>query len=354
MRILPAILVVLIPAVARAQPSAPTPPPTIPSGEARATVLHVPVATAPADHRVELTAVIDAAWAEPLLVARYRGPGATRWDEVAFRHSSTGGWYATIPASAVSAPGTEYYLVGRGPAGERIHFASEQAPHLVRVEPDESDRLAAIDHVRTEGRTDTVRFDVDAHDFGNRYGNDDKFLRSELVWTHRISRALYSIGFGFGAIQGKTPREDPSMDSVSHAARYGAAEVRLRLHRSVYADARMILGVSHAGFMRGVGGTVTFGKPWRANLAVSGELLDDLGPSVSVRLQWDTAPPMLMGASIVRTELPGVLISSSGLYLKYDVTYQLERGVSLRGALSYGSRDGAGDFGGGLGVATAF
>ena len=146
MRTLSAILVVLVPAVALAQPSGPSAPAPIPPGEARATVLHVPVATAAADHSVELTAVIDAAWAEPLLVARYRGPGATAWAEVAFRHSSTGGWYATIPATAVSAPGTEYFLVGRGPAGERVHFATEQAPHLVRVEPDEADRLAAIDH----------------------------------------------------------------------------------------------------------------------------------------------------------------------------------------------------------------
>jgi len=63
---------------------------------------------------------------------------------------------------------------------------------------------------------------------------------------------------------------------------------------------------------------------------------------------------MLMGASIVRTELPGAIISSSGLYLKYDVTYQLERGLSLRGAVSYGARDGTGNFGGGVGVASAF
>lgn len=339
------------PAVGHAQPSgAPAPPP----GEAHATLLHVPVATAKAGQLIELDAVVDAAWSEPLLVARYRGAGATAWQEVAFRHSSTGGWFAAIPADAVAAPGTEYYLVGRGPAGERVHFASAQAPHLVRVEPDESDRLAAIDAVRTGGRTETVRFDVDAHDFGNRFGNDDRFLRSELVWTHRVSRALYSIGFGFGVIEGKTPRPDMMLASAHHAARYGAADVRVRLHRSVYADARLMLGVSHAGFMRGIGGAVTFGKPWRSNLAFAAEALDDLGPTVSVRLQWDTVPAMLMGAAIVRTELPGALISSSGLYLKYDVTYQLEHGVAVRGAISYGSRDGAGNFGGGLGVQTSF
>ena len=37
-------------------------------------------------------------------------------------------------------------------------------------------------------------------------------------------------------------------------------------------------------FMRGVAGAVTFGKPWRSNLSVAGEALDDLGPTVAVRL----------------------------------------------------------------------
>jgi|JI10StandDraft_1071094.scaffolds.fasta_scaffold15735_2 hypothetical protein len=357
-----AVLPIIGAPVADAQPAAPsaaaptpvaapavvTPPP------ARATVLHVPRATAIAGAPLELVAAVDAAWAEPLLVARYRAVGATGWQEVAFRHSSTGGWFATVPASAINPPGAEYYIVGRGPAGEQPHFASDAAPHLVRIEPTEDERLADADRVRNEGRTDTVRLDVDAHDFGNRFGNQDRYLRGELEWTHRFSRRLYSIGFGFGFIQGQTPREDPDDGSANHAARYGAATVRLRLHPSIYTDLRLILGVSHEGFMRGGAGTVTFGKPWRSNFAVGAEVLDDLGPSLSVRLQWDTVPKMLMGAAIVRTELPGTLISSSGLYLKYDVSYQLVGGHAVRAAMTYGTRDGAGRFGGGLGVATSF
>ena len=367
MRTIPIItlVVALAPTIALAQPSptptAPAAAPTVaapalttPPDAARATVLHVPVAAATAEQPVELIAVVDAAWAEPLLVARYRGAGATAWREVTFRHSSAGGWYAAIPADAVRPPGTEYYLVGRGPAGERAHFATEQAPQLVRVEPSTADRLEAIDHVRTDGRTETVSLDIDGHDFGNRYGNIDQFIRGELRWRHRVSRTLHSLGFAFGSISGQTPRTDPMLGSATHAARYGAAEVGVRLHRSVYADARLILGVSHGGFMRGAGGSLTFGKPWRSNLSVAAEALDDLGPTVSVRLQWDTVPPMLMGASIVRTELPGALISSSGLYLKYDLAYQLEHGITLRGAVSYGARDGAGNFGGSLGVASSF
>ena len=347
----------LAPAVARAQPApamAPTAP-TVPTEVARATVLHLPVDTAAAGEAIELVAVVDGAWAEPLLVVRYRAMGGGAWQEAPFERSSAGGWYARIPAAAALAPGAEYYIVGRGPDGETAHFASAEAPQPVRVEPDVVDRLAELDRVRTGGRTESVALDVGVHDFGNRYGNDDWFARAELRWTHRVSTRLHSIGFGFGTIQGRTPdREGPAAEDAVTAGRYGLAEVRLRPHASLFVDAKLVLGVSHEGFLRGLGGAVTFGKPWRSNLSVGGEILDDLGPTAFVRLQWDTARPLLMGAAIVRSDLPGAILDSAGLYLKYDVSYRVAPSLVVRGAASYGSRDGAGRFGGGLGVETLF
>lgn len=321
---------------------------------ARATVLHVPVAEAKPGQAVELIAAVDAAWAEPVLVARYRGASATLWQEEPFRHSSTGGWYATLPAVAIAPPGAEYYIVGRGPAGEQLHFGSDVAPQIVRVEPTEADRLEAIDLIRTQGRTETVRLDIDAHNFTNRYGNDDAFLRAEVSWTHRISRTLYSVGFGFGLIEGRTPTEDPMVESVTRAARYGGGEVRVRVHPAVYVDGRLILGVTDDGFMTGGSGAVTLGKPWRSNVSMGAEHLDGMGGTQFIRLQWDTAPPLLMGASIVRTDLPGVLISPQGLYVRYDLDYAASPGFRLRGAVSYGARDGQAGFGGSLGTAISF
>lgn len=322
---------------------------------ARATLLHVPVAAAISSKPIELVAVIDGAWAEPALIARYRPMAGGAWREAAFERSSAGGWYATIPADAVAPPGAEYYIVGLGPAGETAHFASAEAPQPIRVDPSVVDRLADLDRRRTAGRTETVAFDVDGHDYGNRYGGKDYFVRSELRWTHRISTQLHSIGFGFGVIQGRTPdREGPTAEDQITAGRYGLAEVRLRPHPSVFVDGRLTLGVSHRGFLRGIGGALTFGQPWRSNLSVGGEVLDDLGPTAYVRLQWDTATPLLMGAAIVRSDLPGVIVDAAGLYLKYDVAYRLQPAVAIRGALSYGARDGAAHLGGGLGVEASF
>ncbi|HUQ06592.1 MAG TPA: hypothetical protein VM261_29015 [Kofleriaceae bacterium] len=337
-----------------------TPPraaaPVAAEGPARATVLHVPVAEATPGEPVEIVAVIDGAWAEPALLARYRSRGGA-WQDAAFEQSSAGGWFATIPAEAITPPGAEYYIVGATTDGngEVSHFASADAPQPIRIEPTLIDRLEQLDDVRLGNRRESVALDVDGHDFGNRYGNADAFVRAELQWTHRVSRTLHSVGFGFGSIWGRTPDSDGlgAQEQIA-LGRYGFAAVRVRAYPSVFVDGKLALGVSDEGFLRGLGGAVILGKPWRSNVSVGGEMLDDLGPTAFVRLQWDTAWPVLMGAAIVRTDLPDAQVSSNGLYIKYDAGYRATPSVTVRGALSYGSRDGAGRFGGGLGVQTDF
>ena len=61
-----------------------------------------------------------------------------------------------------------------------------------------------------------------------------------------------------------------------------------------------------------------------------------------------------MGASVVRTDLPGTDIDSAGLYIAYDVSYRMADRFSLRAQLSYGARDGDSHWGGGLGSAVDF
>ncbi|MCE9577608.1 MAG: hypothetical protein K8W52_30945 [Deltaproteobacteria bacterium] len=364
---------------APATAAAPSPPDAPP-----ARILHVPPGESPANAAIRLVAVIDASATEPVLVVRWR-PHPTRgaapgpWQEVPFERSSAGGFYATLPASAARPPGVDYYIVGVAPgsaltapgrptadtiapaagaaspgAAMRAHFASAAAPQTIAVVPTEIDRLEAQERVRTDDRADTVAVEVTAHDFGNRYAHTDRYARGELTWTHRFLRNLYSTGFGMGGISGTTPTPGgPNTTDQDRQGRYGFAEVRLRLHPSIFVDGRATLGVSHSGFLRGIGGAITFGKPWRSNLSVGGEALDDLGGSAYVRLQWDTAPPLLMGASIVRTDLPGALVSANGLFLRYDVTWHPGR-YAVTAMLSYGARDGAAHFGGGVGTSVDF
>jgi hypothetical protein len=321
-----------------------------------ALVIHVAPLVADNNKPIELVAQIDAPFAEALS-ARWRHIGETAWKEVVFDRSSAGGWYAELPAS--SPPGIEYYIRGKDTAGVEVaHFASESSPHVVRVVPSLVDRLETLDRARLHDLPNEISFDVIGHNFGNRYGLADRFVRAELAYTRRTFRELYSITFGFGSISGTTPIESAPRagggDDTGHSLRYGFGGARLRASEGIFFDARAQLGGSHDGFDAGVAGTVTLGKPWRSNVSIGGEYLHDLGGSAFVRLQWDTAPPLLMGASVVRTDLPGTEIDSAGLYIAYDVAYRVADRFAMRAQLSYGARDGDSHWGGGLGSSLDF
>jgi len=319
----------------------------------RTLVLHVPPLTAAAGEPIELAAQIDAPYAEALTV-RWRPVGGGAWREALFERSSAGGWFATLPPAAP--PGVEYFIAGVDVGGAAVeHFASERAPHVVRVVPSLVDRLEALDRARQGDRRNEVSLDVVAHNFGNRYGHADRFARGELGYTRRLARELYHVAFGFGAITGRTPvMESAEGGDVLRRMRYGFGEVRLRAHPSVFVDLRGMLGADEGDFEGGVRGAITFGKPWRSCVAVGGEYLGGVGPTGWVRLQWDTAPPLLMGASIVRTDLPGAIIDPGGLFIAYDVLYRVFDRLAVRAQVSYGARDGAAHLGGGVGTAVDF
>jgi hypothetical protein len=327
-----------------------------PPAAPHAIVVHVAPLVAEPGSPIELVAEIDAPFAEAL-TARWRPIGDTVWRDVLFDRSSAGGWYAALPAS--SPPGIEYFIRGTDTAGTEVaHFASEQSPHVVRVVPALYDRLESLDRTRLHDRKNEVAFDVIGHNFGNRYNLTDRFVRAELAYTRRILRELHSITFGFGSISGTTPTLSAPVaqggGDTGHSLRYGFGGVRIRAHESIFLDARAQLGGSHDGFDGGIAGTLTFGKPWRSCVSIGGEYLGDLGPSAWVRLQWDTAPPLLMGASVVRTDLPGTDIDSAGLYIAYDVAYRVADRFAMRAQLSYGARDGKSNVGGGLGSSIDF
>ncbi len=327
-----------------------------------ALVVHVAPTSSPAGVPIVLQAMIDAPYAEALSV-RWRevaggseaaGSAANVWHDAGFERSSAGDWFATLPPAAV--PGVEYYIRGKDTAGTEIdHFASEHAPHVVHVDPSVVDRLETIDRARLGELDNEVSLDVVAHDFGNRYGIEDDFIRGELVYTHRFLRVVHEVGFGFGSISGRTPMtSDPMATAERHDLRYGFGQVRVRLDTSIFVDGRVGLGVSQLGFEQNARGQLTLGKPWRSCLQFGAEYFGDLGPSAWARLQWDTAPPVLMGASVVRTDLPGAVLTHYGLYIAYDIAWRITQRFSVKGQVSYGPRDGAAHFGGGLGTAVAF
>ncbi len=336
-----AIALVLWSAVARADEGAP-----------HALVVHVPPTSSSAGAPIELEALIDAPYAEKLSV-RWRAIGEPAWHDARFERSSAGGWYAMLPPALP--PGVEYFIRGTDSAGaESDPVASEQAPQVVHVEPSLYDRLEVLDRQRLEGRTEEVSFEVEAHRFGNQYGLKDQWVRGELVYTHRFLRLLHEVGFGFGSLRGNAPAMvGPMSDAPNDGLRYGFGQVRLRVHPSVFLDGRIGMGVGEHGFDGTVRGDVIFGKPWRSCVQVGAEYLGELGPSTWARLQWDTVPPFLMGATAIYSDLPNANDALSSTILAYDIAYRMGP-MTVRAAVSYGSRDGPARIGGGLGTAVDF
>jgi len=345
-------IILLVTATAHAEPLPPQPVTPV-ANAPRAVVVHVPPLAMSAGKPLELTAQIDAPFAETLNVM-WRELGTTEWKQASFQRAFEGGWFASLPEA--KPPGIEYFIRGKDAAGgEVLHFASPQAPHVVRVVPSIVDRLEDVDRERLGDRRNQVALDVMGHDFGNRYQLEDRFVRGEIAYTHRLLREIHEVTFGFGAIQGQTPMTSaPGGMVLDRGLRYGFGSVRLRPQRSIFFDVRGTVGASHDGFTGGIGGQVIFGKPWRSSVNAGGEILGDVGGSAWVRLQWDTAPPLLMGASVVRSDLPGALIGSAGLYIAYDLSWRIANEFTLRGQVSYGARDGASHLGGGLGTAIDF
>ncbi len=323
-----------------------------PTAAPRSLVVHVPPTSSEVGAPIELEALIDAPYAAKLSV-RWRAIGEPTWHDAAFERSSAGGWYATLPPA--TSPGVEYYIRGTDATGAEVdHFASEAAPHVVHVDPSLYDRLEVLDRERLQGRTEEVSLDVAMFRFGNVYKLDDQYVRGELVYTHKVLRVLHEVGFGFGSIQGKSPSDVGAMsDDPDRGLRYGFGQVRLRVHPSVFVDGRLGMGVGEHGFEQNVRGAITFGKPWRSSVQIGGEWLGELGPMTWARLQWDTVPPLLMGATAMYSDQPQANDALSSTVLMYDVAYRIGA-LTLRGMISYSSREGPARFGGGFGTAMAF
>jgi hypothetical protein len=112
------------------------------------------------------------------------------------------------------------------------------------------------------------------------------------------------------------------------------------------------MGFSHDGFSGLVRGLLVLGKDWRSCVQIGAEYIEDLDGAVWLRLQWDTVPPFLMGATVKDTGFPGSNIGR-GSVIAYDLTYPVTEAVAITATISYASRsERPGAIGGGL--ATSF
>lgn len=320
------------------------PAPEIPS---HAVVRHVPPSEVAPGYDLRLIAVIDDAWVEDGLVARYRVTGrGGAWRSAPFERSTAGGTYATIPASVIDRPGVEYYIAGLHSG--RAHFASARAPHVVRVEPPPWQRWMEVERRRLDGRlyATSARFEV--QDFGDTSGRD-RYLRAEVDWTYRLVGALYSITLGYGMVEGQTPSSgDDTAVQLDRAVRWGQGGFRMRLARSLWLDAYAMLGLGDSGFLAGGGGQAILGDDWRTCVKLGGEWLEELSYRGWITLQWDTVPPFLMSATVATIDQPDAQVDT-GSTVRYLVELPIGDHLRVGAHGSFGARGNRpGWFGGGL------
>jgi hypothetical protein len=315
-------------------------------------VRHVPPAEASPGAPLRLVAVVDNGWLTKSVDVHYRALASTdAYATTPFERSSAGGWYATIPS--VQRPGVEYFITVTNASGTASPvFATEVWPHPVRVEPSPDERWQEIERHRLGNRMGSLRALVEVQDFGTYQGVEDRYLRSEIDWTYRFVGILYSFTGGFGFLEGTTPSARPVMNmpgpaDVYRGARYGYGGLRLRLHEFVSVDARVLMGFSQDGFVTGIGGDFVVGQVHRACVQLGGEYLADVERKVWIRLQWDTVPPLLMGATVEVTDIPSSPIAA-GTTIALDATAPITHAFSLIAKVSFGSRD---RFASGVGLA---
>lgn len=316
-----------------------------------ALVRHLPPSEAIAGTELRLIAVIEDAWVENGLIARYRWVGSNEYRSAPFQRSSAGGYYAVIPAEDVKRPGIAYYIEGARAA--HPHFASAGEPHVVRVERQAS-AWAEQELHRLGDRRYSLRIDTHFQDFGDTHG-DDRYARGEIDWTYRLVTGLYSINLGFGFLEGDTPTgTDPGAMSERRGYRYGFGGVRFRVRDSVWLDGKAMIGMSDDGFSPGGGAQLILGDDWRTCVKIGGEFSKALSYNAWITLQWDTVPGVLMSATAGTSDEPRAEIDA-GSYVRYELRYPATETVSLIGKLSYGARGNRpGGFGGGLGTELTF
>jgi hypothetical protein len=332
-------------------------------GPAAAPVIrHVPLASAPADEPLEVTAEIQGAHLLTDAAIHYRHRGEGKWHDAPFARSGKG-FSATIPAADMGAGVLEYYVSSRRAGGaEQLHFASPDAPHPLPVLGDPEQRwrkelLAAHlgNHSRFQARYEFVHFGVRELADGTPF--HDYYWRAEGDYTYRILGWIYSIRLGAGVIRGET-YTDNYFDGGRKAAprvglSYGFAETRFRLGPLVRVDLSVKLGVGPNNFDGGGGAQLLIGRDPGTHFAVGGEYVTDVGGRAYLRLAWNTVPRLPMSLTLETTNLPNLNQISGRVY--FGAAFRFNRYLSIDATVGYGTRDfRLGGPSAGLGVALEF
>lgn len=341
-------------------------------------IAHVPVASAPADVDLRVTAEITAADRMAEATLHYRRRGEAGWHLAPLQRSARADWEALIPASEMAPGIIEYWLSLRPstPVGAALEprFASPASPHVVIVVGDREARwrkelLAAHlgNHSRMQVQSELVDFgarlcavaDNCSPDVaGRRF--DDYYWRVEGDYTYRILGWVYSIRLGAGVLRGATweGSEDGNgqmvLTAIPHAGlTYGFAELRFRFGRVVRMDLRATLGAGPEHFDGGAGAALVIGNEPGTNFSFGVDGVTSVGVRGFLKLAWNTVPRLPMSLTLEVTNLPSNTDARGRVYL--GVGYRVHRYFLVNAQIGYAARDfHVGGPSAGLGAAVEF
>jgi hypothetical protein len=269
---------------------------------AHAAITHVPPAEATAGKEIELVA--DAPSASPTLVVHYRAHGkdASRpFSTIELVRKDGSQWVAVVPATAVTAPGLDYYIT----SGTQPVFASANWPHTMPVTVTQAAERRTRDLVRAENRRSRVNTSFEWVEFGTTQdsgGADvlDRYYRIDADFSYRLlAYPLEELRVGYTRLCG-----DQTDCSDKGFKVGGWFELGLGVVEGVRLDGRVMVMATEEGFALGGRVEGRLGVRDASHIAMGVEHLADVGTSGFFRLGWGTVPKTPMAATVEITQVP--------------------------------------------------
>ena len=306
------------------------------STTAHAAITHVPPAEATAGTSIELVA--DAPPASATLVVHYRShrKGATDpFTNLELVRKDGSQWVAVVPATAVTAPGLDYYIT----SGDQPVFASAAWPHTMPVMVTETSERRSRDLVRVGNRRSRVNTSFEWVEFGtttDRNGADvlDRYYRIDADFSYRLlAYPLEELRVGYTRLCG-----DKADCSDKGFKVGGWFELGLGVVEGVRVDGRVMVMATEQGFALGGRVEGRLGVRDASHIAMGIETLADVGTSGFFRLGWGTVPNTPMAATVEISQVPDEN-RNSGVRLYYDISRNLGNGFRAGIRVGYAARN---------------
>ncbi len=305
-------------------------------------VRHVAPAMAVAAEPLELTATTSIA--APSLRVHYRTSGTAPFTAAELVRKGDTTWVVVVPATAVAAPGLEYYLE----AENQPVFAGPQWPHAITVNASDGDERRTRELVTNKNRRSRLHTSGEWIDYGTRKQDgvnlEDRYYRIDADFSYRLlAYPLEEIKVGYTRLIGDTQADQFMCAGTAPCtveAGYKVAgwfELGIAPAEGFRLDARAAVMATAEGFAVGGRLEARLGEREGNHVATGVEYMADVGTAGFFRLGWGTVPSLPMSATVEVTNMP-LSTRDTGVRLVYDVARDVGGGFRIGARVGYAAR----------------